>query len=145
MERRTFGLIVVVATCVAAATVLTPLAASQTERITRPAVSEKASPLQPIAPVAHDGYRGYGFLRKPPGDGPFPASALIHGGLMTRASERLRQFVITRPMPSRFLAAGYVVATMTYRSRNVDPVRCENPAEAQDPRESASTDLLGSD
>ena len=119
-NRHTFGLVVTLATGIAA-TVLTPIAARQNDRITRPAVSEKASPLQAITPVAHDGYRGYGFLRKPPGDGPFPAVVLIHGGLMTWPSERLRQFVIASAMPSRFLAAGYVVATMTYRSRNVDP------------------------
>jgi dipeptidyl aminopeptidase/acylaminoacyl peptidase len=118
--RHIFGLFMALVACLATA-VLTTLAAGQTDRITRPAVSEKASPLQPIAPVAHDGYRGYGFLRKPPGDGPFPAVVLIHGGLNTWASERLRQFVITSAMPSRLLAAGYVVATMTYRSRDVDP------------------------
>ena len=95
--------------------------AGQEGRITRPAVSEKASPVEPIAPVAHDGYRGQGFLRKPPGEGPFPAVVLIHGGLTTVPSERLRERVLTSALGSRFLAAGYVVATITYRSRDVDP------------------------
>ena len=38
----------------------TPLAIGlgQGDRITRPTVSEKVSPLEPIAPLAHDGYRG---------------------------------------------------------------------------------------
>jgi dipeptidyl aminopeptidase/acylaminoacyl peptidase len=101
---------------------ITPLVTGlgQGERITRPAVSEKASPLEPIAPVAHDGYRGRAFLRKPPGDGPFPAVVLIHGGLTTLPSERLREYALTNALPSRFLAAGYVVATITYRSRDVD-------------------------
>jgi dipeptidyl aminopeptidase/acylaminoacyl peptidase len=100
----------------------TPLATglAQGERITKPTVSEKASPLEPIAPVAHDGYRGQAFLRKPPGDGPFPAVVLIHGGLTTLPSERLREYALTNALPSRFLAAGYVVATITYRSRDVD-------------------------
>jgi dipeptidyl aminopeptidase/acylaminoacyl peptidase len=101
----------------------TPLAtgSGQREQITRPAVSEKASPLEPIAPVAKDGYRGQAFLRKPPGAGPFPAVVLIHGGLTTRPSESLREYALTTTLPSRFLAAGYVVATITYRSRDVDP------------------------
>ena len=51
------------------------------EPVTRPVVSEDVSPLESIAPVARDGYRGEGFLRKPPGDGPFPAILLIHGGV----------------------------------------------------------------
>jgi dipeptidyl aminopeptidase/acylaminoacyl peptidase len=76
--------------------------------------------LQPIAPLARDGYRGQGILRKPPGDGPFPAVVVIHPGLVTWPSEFLRQVVSTGALPSRFLAAGYVVATMTYRSRDAD-------------------------
>ena len=92
----------------------------QGDRITRPTVSEKVSPLEPIAPVARDGYRGRAFIRKPPGDGPFPAVVLIHGGLTTMPSEFLREYASTNALPNRFLAAGYVVATITYRSRDVD-------------------------
>lgn len=102
------------------ASVLTPLAVAQTAPATRPAVSESASPLQPIAPVARDGHRGDGFLRKPPGDGPFPALVVVHPGLTVWPTELLRQYVASA-LPSRFLAAGYVVATVTYRSRDVDP------------------------
>jgi dipeptidyl aminopeptidase/acylaminoacyl peptidase len=100
----------------------TPLAIGlgQSEPITRPAVSEEASPLEPIAPMARDGYRGQGFLRKPPGEGPFPAVVLIHGGITTFPSARLRERLLTAALPSRFLAAGYVVADITYRSRDVD-------------------------
>jgi dienelactone hydrolase len=45
---------------------------------------------------------------------------VIHPGLEAWPAERLRQ-VSTGPLASRFLAAGYVVATITYRSRDVDP------------------------
>ncbi len=112
----------VLAACITTSVLTTPLATGQGqgERITRPAVSEQASPLEPIAPVAQDGYRGQAFLRKPPGAGPFPAVVLIHGGLTTWRSERLREVALTT-WPSRFLAAGYVVATITYRSLDVDP------------------------
>ena len=98
----------------------TPLGLGQVERITRPTVSEKTSPLEAIAPVAHDGYRGQAFLRKPPGGGPFPAVVMILGGATTVPSERLHEYA-TSALSSRFLAAGYVVATITYRSRDIDP------------------------
>jgi dipeptidyl aminopeptidase/acylaminoacyl peptidase len=97
-----------------------PGALAQTTPTTRPVVAESASALQSIAPVARDGYRGEGFLRKPPGDGPFPAVVVIHPGLVRWPTDLLRQ-VSMSALPSRFLAAGYVVATVTYRSRDVDP------------------------
>jgi dipeptidyl aminopeptidase/acylaminoacyl peptidase len=103
------------------ASVLTPRAVAQTAQVTKASVSESASPLQSIAPVARDGHRGYGVLRKPPGDGPFPALVVIHPGLTEWPPELLRQYVVAAALPSRFLAGGYVVATMTYRSRDVDP------------------------
>ena len=118
-KRPMVALAVALAGCLTTS-VVTPFGAlAQTSQITRPAVSESASALQPIAPMARDGYRGQGILRKPPGDGPFPAVVVIHPGLETWPAELLRQ-VSTGALPSRFLAAGYVVATMTYRSRDVD-------------------------
>jgi dipeptidyl aminopeptidase/acylaminoacyl peptidase len=90
------------------------------ESITRPVVAEDASPVETIAPVARDGHRGQGFLRKPPGAGPFPAVVIIHGGLVTLPTELLREQALS-VQPSRFLAAGYVVAVITYRSRDDDP------------------------
>ena len=104
--------------------VATPLLTAQqlpgAEAITRPLVSEESAPLEAIAPTASDGTRGEGFLRKPPGPGPFPAVVLIHGGIVRWPSQQLRDYALGT-WPSRFLAAGYVVATITYRSRDVDP------------------------
>lgn len=113
----------VLAACITASLLTTLLAAAQgqSERIARPAVSEQASPLEPIAPVAQDFHRGEGFLRKPPGAGPFPAVVMIHGGLVTLPTQQLKAYALDAPLPSRFLAAGYVVAVITYRSRDVDP------------------------
>jgi dipeptidyl aminopeptidase/acylaminoacyl peptidase len=91
-----------------------------TESITHPIVSEATSPVETIAPVAPDGHRGHGVVRKPPGAGPFPAVVIIHGGLVTLPPERIRQHALS-VQPSRFLAAGYVVAVITYRSRDEDP------------------------
>jgi dipeptidyl aminopeptidase/acylaminoacyl peptidase len=90
------------------------------DTVTRPFVSEEVAPLESIAPIASDGSRGEGFLRKPPGKGPFPAVVLIHGGIVRWPSQQLRDYALGT-WPSRFLAAGYVVATITYRSRDVDP------------------------
>jgi len=91
------------------------------EKITRPAVSQDACPLEPIAPLARDGHRGQGFLRQPPGAGPFPAILSIHGGLVTRPAQELQDYALNGPNPSRFLAAGYVLVVITYRSRDHDP------------------------
>jgi len=90
------------------------------EPITYPVVSRDASPIEAISPVAADGHRGQGFLRKPPGAGPFPAVVIIHGGLVTLPTERVREHTLSA-QPSRFLAEGYVVAVITYRSRDDDP------------------------
>jgi len=87
---------------------------------TRPVISQSVSPLHAISPIARDGHRGEGFLRKPPGEGPFPAAILIHGGLTTRPTEELREYALSTH-PSRFLEAGYVTVVITYRSRDVDP------------------------
>jgi acetyl esterase/lipase len=89
--------------------------------ITRPVVSEEACPLELIAPVAHDGHRGQGVLRKPPGAGPFPVVVWIHAGMITRPLDVLTELALNTANPSRFLAAGYVIAVITYRSRDHDP------------------------
>lgn len=98
----------------------TPAHVSATQ-ISRPVISEDACPFQQITPVARDGHRGVGFVRKPPGAGPFPAMIWIHGGLVTRLPELLKEHALNGPNPSRFLEAGYVVAFITYRSRDLDP------------------------
>jgi dienelactone hydrolase len=72
-----------------------------------------------MAPVAEDGHATLGYLRKPPGDGPFPAVVLVHGGLIEYPPDTLRDTALGA-YPSRFLEAGYVTAVVTYRSR-VEP------------------------
>ena len=91
------------------------------DRVMRPAVSETACPLERITPVAQDGHPGLAFVRKPPGKGLFPAAVIIHGHLVTQPEEQLREYALNAPLPSRFLAEGYVIATLTYRSRDHDP------------------------
>jgi dipeptidyl aminopeptidase/acylaminoacyl peptidase len=95
---------------------------------TRPVISEQASPFEHISPVAGDGHAGLMFLRKPPGPGPFPAVVIIHPGLTVMPANIVRS-IADSAQATRFLAAGYVVATMTYRSRDVDP---QSPVSLQD-------------
>jgi len=91
------------------------------DEVMRPAVSETACPIERLSPLAQDGHRGLAFVRTPPGKGPFPLVVIIHGGLVTWPEAQLRQYILNSPLPSRFLAAGYVVAAVTYRSRDLDP------------------------
>src|SRR5215211_8338067 len=88
--------------------------------VTQPVIAETDAPLEVITPMAHDGHRGLGVLRKPPGKGPFPAMIHLHGGITTMPLAALRAAATNGANPSRFLAAGYVVAVPTYRSRDVD-------------------------
>jgi acetyl esterase/lipase len=95
-------------------------AQSDSGSLTRPVISEAIAPSTRIAPIASDGYRGEGFLRKPPGDGPFPAVVFIHGGLTRQPTGMIMRYTL-QANASRFLAAGYVIVAITYRSRDVDP------------------------
>src|SRR5262249_43948324 len=89
--------------------------------VMRPAVSEIACPLERMTPIAQDGHPGLAFLRKPPGKGPFPAVVIIHGGLVTWPEEQLKEYALNSPLPCHFLAEGWAVAALTYRSRDLDP------------------------
>src|SRR5262245_35799661 len=98
-----------------------PAAADDKEKqaTTRPVISEEVAPLEAIAPVAKDGHKGEALLRKPPGKGPFPAVVIVHGGITKWPTAVLKEHALGT-WTSRFLAAGYVVAVTTYRSRDVD-------------------------
>jgi acetyl esterase/lipase len=111
MDRRTF--------LVVAAAPFGPRLVAQAP-VMQPVVSETESPVEVINPIAHDGHRGLGVLRKPPGKGPFPAIVYLHGGITTMPLAALRATATQGANPSRFLAAGYVVVVPTYRSRDVD-------------------------
>jgi acetyl esterase/lipase len=112
----------------ACALVITGTACGQ-DAAMKPVIAEDVSSIQAIAPVAGDGHMSRGYLRKPPGDGPFPAVVLIHGGLRQRPPETLRDQALG-PHPSRLLESGYVVVVATYRSRE-DP-RSQTPRSLDD-------------
>lgn len=92
---------------------------NQQDATYRPVIAEATSPVQRISPVAADGHTGMSFLRKPPGDGPFPAVMLIHGGLSGWEEDRIRDYAL-HIHASRFLAAGYVVVAVTRRDLDLD-------------------------
>jgi dienelactone hydrolase len=91
------------------------------DAVMRPAVSEAVCPIERISPIAQDGHAGIAFMRKPPGKGPFPSVVIIHGGLYALPEKRIREIALDGPPACRFLAAGYVVTALTYRSRDLDP------------------------
>lgn len=63
----------------------------------------------------------YGAMRKPPGDGPFPAVLFLHGGLGQNPMANLRRNALRQPAQSRFLAWGYVTVAATRRAIRHDP------------------------
>jgi dipeptidyl aminopeptidase/acylaminoacyl peptidase len=95
------------------------LAPGQTP-ITRPVVSDQACPAEVLAVPTRDGHQATAVVRKPPGQGPFPALIHLHGGLESSTADRLKEF-LKGQTPSRFLAAGYVTVAATFRSRATDP------------------------
>ena len=99
----------------AAALLLTVLwTATLQAQIQRPVITESAIAVESITPTASDGFSGEAFLRKPPGNGPFPAVILVHGGAPRWDTTTLREFIV-HTHASRFLEAGYVVVAMTRR------------------------------
>ncbi|MHC4996367.1 MAG: alpha/beta hydrolase family protein, partial [Planctomycetota bacterium] len=84
---------------------------------TYPAVSEKVSPVEFIQLSEH----ASAAVRKPPGDGPFPAIIFLHGGLGHANANGLKNGAKTGPTQARFLAWGYVTVNATRRAITHDP------------------------
>ena len=63
----------------------------------------------------------YAAVRKPPGNGPFPAIVFLHGGLGRSSMAALRRNAVQSPTQARFLAWGYVCANATRRQIRHDP------------------------
>lgn len=81
-------------------------------------VSETESPVQQLYIKAKDGLYIAAALRKPTGEGPFPALIHFHGAPGGRGMEQLTGWVRGDhggPMWERFLQEGYVVVVADYR------------------------------
>ncbi len=83
--------------------------------VTRPSISEEISPVEELSAETHDGQVAIGVLRRPPGQGPFPAVVIISSPAASEARDgvvgemsRLKIRALTNPTFTRFLAAGYV-------------------------------------
>jgi len=79
-------------------------------------VSESLSPVRKVTVTAEDGGVTASVLRMPPGEGPFPAIIMLHGGTDQRPLDGLWVTLMENPVYTRILAAGYVVVGATYRS-----------------------------
>ena len=62
--------------------------------ITWPWISEDLCPLEIVEATARDGAKAAAVLRKPPGEGPFPAVVFLHGGLNRWPVEKLKASVM---------------------------------------------------
>ena len=59
-----------------------PAAKQSASTVTRPAIPLELCGVEEIRVKARDGAEAIAALRKPPGDGPFPAVVFLHGGLL---------------------------------------------------------------
>ena len=81
-------------------------------------VSEADSPVQQVYVKSKDGLYVAAAIRKPRGDGPFPAIVLFHGAPGGRGMEQLSGWsrgATGGPVWERFLQEGFVVAVADYR------------------------------
>jgi dienelactone hydrolase len=92
-------------------------ASSRTE-VQMPRVSATACPVTELR-VSDTSYAA---VRKPPGDGPFPAVIFMHGGLGQSKMTQLRENALSQPTQTRFLSWGYVTVTATRRDISADPL-----------------------
>ena len=87
------------------------------------AVSEAASPVQPTWIKAKDGVYIASAIRKPKGDGRYPAIIMFHGAPGGRGMEQLITWSrgdFGGPVWERFLQEGYVVVVADYRGGDMN-------------------------
>ena len=88
-------------------------------------VSERQSPLMPVYIKSADGTYVAAAIRKPQGEGPFPAIIIFHGARGGRGMEQLAGWSRGDhggPVWERFLQEGFVVAVADYRGGGFDQV-----------------------
>lgn len=89
----------------------------ETGKTTYPLVSEKAVAIDELRVTEN----AYAAIRKPPGDGPFPAVIFLHGGMVQSTMKALRENSLRQPTQARFLAWGFVSVNATRRAHRDDP------------------------
>jgi dipeptidyl-peptidase 4 len=86
-------------------------------------VREADSPVQPVYIKSKDGLYIAAAIRKPKGNGPFPAMIMFHGAPGGRGMDQLLGWSrgdTGGPVWERFLQEGYVVAVADYRGGNMN-------------------------
>jgi dienelactone hydrolase len=86
-------------------------------------VSEVESPLEQVYVKSKDGAYVAAAIRKPPGDGPFPAVIIFHGAPGGRGMEQISGWSLGMtggPVWERFLQEGFVVVVGDYRGGDWD-------------------------
>lgn len=91
----------------------------------RPYISPDIVPVESITAESRDGHPAKALVRRPPGDGPFPAIVLLHGGANGEWPDEKLQRAVLSPLPVWFLNAGYVVVQATHRMKEPDLLRPE--------------------
>ena len=89
---------------------------SNQPNVPRIPISEAISPVQKIKVTAEDGNTIEIAVRTPPREGPFPAIIFLHGGMKESSIDRRIRESKSGALPTRFLAAGYVIVVSTYRT-----------------------------
>lgn len=93
-------------------------------------VSEADSPVQQTYIKTKDGLYVAAAIRKPKGNGPFPAMILFHGAPGGRGMEQLvgwSRGATGGPVWERFLQEGYVVAVADYRGGDMNTTSSPQP------------------
>jgi dienelactone hydrolase len=81
-------------------------------------VGESECPVQRLSVKAKDGFHVSAALRKPKGDGPFPALIFVHGWPGGRSMDELAQWTLGAdgsPVLEGFLKHGFVIVAADYR------------------------------
>lgn len=84
-------------------------------------VSEEDSPVKTLEITASDGYQLEIAYRAPKADRPLPAIVFIHGGLGQRKPREIVANAKSNATQTRFLAAGYVAVSSTFRTYGDEP------------------------
>ena len=87
----------------------------------KPSVSEEACPLVVVEATTREGHKATAVIRTPPGNDRRPAIIFLHRGFQTLKLDILKKDVLFQPQQCRFLADGYVMVAVTFRSRAENP------------------------
>jgi dipeptidyl aminopeptidase/acylaminoacyl peptidase len=95
--------------------------ANQRSKVAGIPISTDVAPLDKFVAKTEDGQEIRAYLRKPPGDGPFPAIICLHGGVEAVSDGTLQELLRRNPTYTRLLARGYVVVAGDFRTYEKNP------------------------